>query len=300
MSMTTIDYINLNDLSEEEKINLTKKMYQEKSYFQTLYNSDSVELACDEIAKKFRNEIVRILQKKNLLNKPVELENLHNQVSDVMRAYNFDDGVNKISTYFYDTDAQFMEVYYSFIQFLRNHFLTEPFYFQKTPTIRIHCPYAKNNNHYPRYHTDIGYGHPPEEMNIWLPLTHILSGHGFKAMSLPDSKQILEKFNYDFTQFIKHAIHDKEFSNYCNDLAVPVSTDFGKMIVFDSRCIHSGMPLFKHTRVSMDIRIIPVSRYKQMRVTYQGSGRRKVIFSPGHCYHEQDSDSFFSYKGKHL
>lgn len=294
MSMTSSDLINLNDLMQEEKITLTKKMYQEKSYFQKLFDADSIELACNDIANMFRNEIMRILFKNKLIQKPLELENLHNHVSDVMRAYNFDDGVNKISTYFYDADESFMEVYYSFIRFLRNHFLKEPFYFQKTPTIRIHCPYAKNNNHYPRYHTDIGYGHPPEEMNIWLPLTSILSGHGFKAMSVPDSKQILEKFNYNFTQFIDHAIHDKGFSAQCDAIARPVATEFGNMIVFDSRCIHSGMPLFKHTRASMDIRIIPVSRYQQMHVTYQGSGRRKILFAPGFCYHEQDSDTFFS------
>lgn len=294
MSMTVGDLINLNDLTQDEKIDLTKKMYQEKSYFQKLFDADHIELACGDISKRLRNEIIRILLKNNLIHKSLELENLHNHISDVMRAYNFDDGVNKISTYFYDADEPFMEVYYSFIRFLRNHFLKEPFYFQKTPTIRIHCPYAKNNNHYPRYHTDIGYGHPPEEMNIWLPLTSVLSGHGFKAMSLSDSKQILEKFNYNFTQFIDHAIHDKEFSAHCDEIASPVATEFGNMIVFDSRCIHSGMPLFKHTRASMDIRIIPVSRYKQMQVTYQGSGRRKVIFAPGFCYHEQDSDTFFS------
>jgi hypothetical protein len=64
------------------------------------------------------------------------------------------------------------------------------------------------------------------------------------------------------------------------------------MLAFDSRAIHSGEPMQIHTRISMDIRILPLSQYEKMTIEYQGSGRRKILFTPGHCYHQLDSDNF--------
>jgi hypothetical protein len=286
--------INLNTLSKSDKQVLAKKTYAKNSYFQELFQQDHIQLECEKFSYSFRNEIERILIEKNLIKNKVSLHRLHEVLSDEMKTYNFDDGVNQISTYFYETDPSFMQVYYQYIQFLREHFIKEPFWFQGTTTLRIHCPNAKNSHHYPRYHTDIAYGHPPEEINIWLPLTDIFSGHGFRTLSVPSSKIIIEDFDYDYEKFIHKAIHDKDFSSYCDTFATPAATPFGNMLAFDSRCIHTGVPLISHTRVSIDIRILPLSQYKNMTIEYQGSGRRKILFNPGQCYHEHDSDYFFN------
>jgi hypothetical protein len=285
---------NLNTLSTTERNALTKSIYQTPSYFQSLFHCDQTEMDCNIISRAFRQEIERILLAKQLVNRIDTLEKLHESLSDEMKAYNFNDGVNKISTFFYETDDQFMAVYYQFIKFLRTHFLKEPFWFQATPTIRIHCPNAENSHHYPRYHSDISYGHPPEEINLWMPLTEVMEGHGFRAMSVASSQQILETFQYDFAAMIQSAINDKAFSNHCDTFSPPVDTDFGKMVAFDSRCIHTGEPLKAHTRISMDIRILPLSQYDKMTIEYQGSGRRKILFTPGHCYHQFDSDHLLS------
>lgn len=287
---STAEKINLNTLSHDERKSLVQEIYSGNSYFQSLFHQDHIEIDCHASSLAFRNEIERILLEKNLIQKKVELENLHEVLTDEIKAYNFDDGVNKISTYFYDTDDKFLVVYHQFIRFLRQHFLQEPFWFQATPTIRIHCPNAKNNHHYPRYHSDISYGHPPEEINIWFPLTNLLDGHSFRAMSVATSREILQPFAYDFDAFIQSAIHDKPFSKSCENQAKSVTTAFGKMMAFDSRCIHSGEPMQTHTRVSMDIRILPLSQYANMKIEYQGSGRRKILFTPGNCYHALHSD----------
>ena len=281
---------NLNNLSVDEKKSLIKKTYAGKSYFEELFQQDHVEKDCRESSIAFRNEIERILLEKNLISEKIPLENLHHVLSDEMKAYNFNDGVNKITTYFYDTDDQFTAVYHQFIKFLRNEFLKEPFWFQSTPTIRIHCPNAENSNHYPRYHSDISYGHPPEEINIWFPLTEMMEGHSFRTLSLDASRKMLDPFDHDFAAFIQSAIDDKTFSKSCEDIAKPVTTEFGKMLAFDSRCIHSGEPMQAHSRVSMDIRILPLSQYEKMEIEYQGSGRRKILFTPGNCYHSLHSD----------
>lgn len=290
-TLQTEKRINLHQLNLIEKKDLTRQTYARKSYFQQLFNADQVSVPCHPFAKNFREEIQRLLIEKNLISEPIILENLHEILSDEMKIYNFDDGVNKISTHFYETDQPFLTIYHDFIKnFLRKEIIKEPFFFQATPTIRIHCPHGKNNDHYPRYHTDIGYGHPPQEINIWLPLTDILEGHGFRVMNVDNSKRILEKFDYDFAPFIEKAIHDKEFNQHCESIANSVETPYGDILLFDSRCIHSGEPLKKHTRISIDIRILPLSEYETMEIEYQGSGRRKILFIPGQCYHVQCSD----------
>ncbi|MBX3710090.1 MAG: hypothetical protein KIT56_08305 [Gammaproteobacteria bacterium] len=281
---------NLNTLSHDEKKALIKKTYSGCSYFQDLFHHDHVEVDCMTSSIAFRNEIERLLWEKNLVKEKIALENLHEVLSDEIKAYNFNDGVNKLSTFFYDTDKQFQAVYHQYIKFLREHFVKEPFWFQDTPTIRIHCPNAENSHHYPRYHSDISYGHPPEEMNIWLPLTDLLDGHSFRTLSVEASNQILEKYDYDFDAFIHDAIHDKAFTQRCESVGLPVNTPFGNMLAFDSRCVHSGEPMKSHTRVSMDIRILPLSQYEKMEIEYQGAGRRKILFTPGNCYHTHDSD----------
>jgi hypothetical protein len=285
-------YPNLNNLSPQERIELTKLTYAKTSYFQTLFNQDHVEFNCTPFSIAFRQEIERLLIEKNLIEKSYPLEKLHEILNDEMKTYNFDDGVNKISTYFYETDSLFMQVYHQFIHFLRTDFIKEPFWFQAVPTLRIHCPNAKNSNHYPRYHADIAYGHPPEEINLWLPLTDMLEGHSFRTMPLIESKKMLEKYNYDFSAFINDAIHDRNLTLACNTVSNPAPTAFGDVLAFDSRCIHTGEPLLAHTRISMDIRILPLSQYEKMEIEYQGSGRRKILFAPGHCYHEKNSDHF--------
>lgn len=290
--------VNLNDLSAAQRIELTKSTYSDTSYFQTLFDCETVEVDCRQHSADLRGEIERILLEKNLLREPIELEKLHEVLSDDMKAYNFNDGVNKISTHFYGMDKKLEAVYHQFILFLRHHFLKEAFWFQATPTIRIHCPNSENSHHYPRYHSDISYGHPPEEINIWIPLTEIMEGHGFRLMNLQSSNTVLNQFDYDFTAFIHSAIHDKGLTKDCDNLSQAVTTPFGKMLAFDSRCIHTGEPLKEHTRISMDIRIIPNSRYETMNIQYQGSGRRKILFQPGHCYHEYDSDQLINHLGR--
>jgi len=297
MNLSEIEKINLNMLSDDEKKSLIKNTYEAQSYFQQLFHNDHVELNCQENSSAFRTQIERILVEKNLIKESIPLENLHEVLSDEMKAYNINDGVNKISTYFYDTDASFTKVYHQYIKYLRENFVKESFWFQETPTIRIHCPKGKNNHHYPRYHSDISYGHPPEEINIWLPLTELLDGHSFQRLSVDASKNILKKFDFDFNTFIHAAIHDANLNRTCESAAQPVKTAFGEMLAFDYRGVHSGETMKLHTRISMDIRILPLSQYKKMNVEYQGSGRRKILFTPGNCYYKYDSDHLLNITG---
>lgn len=294
---TTAERVNLHTLTTEQKNTLTKEMYSQSSYFQNHFKKDYFEVGCQSIISDLRESITRLLINKKLINEPVPLEQLHEHLSDEMRAYNFNDGVNKISTHFYETDDQFMTEYHRLIQFLRQNLLKEAFWFQATPTIRLHCPNAINSNHYPRYHSDISYGHPPEEINIWIPLTDLVDAHGFRLLTVEQSKDILAQFDYDFAAFIDAAINDKPFSDSCDAKSAPMDTPLGDVLAFDSRCIHTGEPMISHTRISIDIRLVPLSEYDKMTIEYQGLGRRKILFAPGHCYNNKHSDQLLTVTG---
>lgn len=283
---------NINDLSKSERAEYMRSVYETRSRFQSLFGRDQVEVDCAKYSEILRGEVTRLLLAKGLISEPVPLESLHECLSDEMRAYNFHDGVNKISTFFYETDAPFMRAYHEFIkEVLDESLLKMPMWFQATPTIRIHCPNAANSNHYPRYHTDIGYGHPPEEINVWLPLTRKMEGHSFRVASVAHSKDLYALKRFDIQDFIDEAIQNPDFTKTCDEFARPVETEFGKALLFDSRCVHTGEPLKAHTRVSIDLRLVPVEDFERAPFLFQGTGRRRVIFGPGHCYSDQSTET---------
>jgi hypothetical protein len=256
-------------------------------------NDEQVKISCEEFYQKFRKQIERLLVAKGVVKEMnFPLEELHLHIPQEMRDYNLTDGVNKISTLFYENGEEFSQNYLDFVKnFVRKKF-DFPFYFQAIPTIRIHCPNAKNSDHYPRYHTDIQYGHPVQEINLWFALTKPIGEqkHGFPVMNLKDSLDLYSGYGYDFGKLIDDAINSKKFNQNCENLAKQTDTKEGEILVFDSRLCHSGEPLRDHTRVSIDVRIIAVQDYEKMPITYQGMGRRKILFTPGECYHPLSSD----------
>jgi len=227
--------------------------------------------------KKFRLEILRLLSEKEVITKDfTDLENIHKNVLDKkLLDYDFDSGVNGITKELYDVDDSFMNIYYSFIKYLYKT-LNFNFYFQATPTIRVHCPKAKNEHHYPRYHNDVFYGHPPEELNVWFSLTQNKNS-GFNVIDFDKSKQWFNECNSDVSGFIDKAISDVEFNKKGDDLSFEVDSDINNVFIFNSLCIHTNKPRLNDSRVSMDVRINPVSDFVD---GYIGAGRMKAEFKP--------------------
>lgn len=285
---------NINELTREEKSVVMRGEFEKESPFQNLFpNQSHTKLSCKKFYQKFRNKIADLLVSKGIIKEVnFPLEQLHLHIPQEMKDYNFNDGVNKITTFFYENDEEFAQIYLDFIKdFVREKF-NFPFYFQATPTIRIHCPSGKNADHYPRYHTDIGYGHPAQEINMWLNLTKPMGEqhHGFRVMNIKDSLNLYRKYNYDFESLVKQAIENKEFNSECSKISPQIDTKEEEILVMDARCYHSGEPLLNHTRISMDIRIISVEDYNDLPIIYQGAGRMKILFCPGECYYTLSSD----------
>lgn len=227
---------------------------------------------------KFREETLRLLKEKNIINKEViDLENIHQHVLDKsLIDYDFNSGVNGITKALYDVDDTFLGLYNEFLKGLYNK-LGYDFYFQEYPTIRVHCPDAVNQHHYPRYHSDCFYGHPPQEINVWFSLTNNQHS-GFYVMDYPKSKVWLDEVDNNEEIFIKKAINDLDFNKKADTLCFEVKANTNEIFMFDSLCIHTNQPRTRDSRVSIDIRINPVDGFVD---GYIGKGRMKAEFRPG-------------------
>lgn len=289
--MQTAPLRNIHDLSPDERSALMRDVWNRQSRFQRQFGADKAYLATHGHSEKLAKQILRILRLKGAVQAEVALNELHRHIDPGLKDYNINDGVNKLSTLLYDTDEEFEGVYHAFVKDCVAKHFPYAFYFQATPTIRLHCPGGENAHHYPRYHTDIGYGHPPEEINLWLPLTapQAPQQHGFRVSTVAQSREVLEEFGFDFAPFIERAVNEPAFNQELNAISPQIDAGFGELVAFDSRCIHTGEPLINHTRVSMDIRIVPVEDFASIPVEYQGTGRRRMRYVPGAGYHSLSS-----------
>ena len=134
---------------------------------------------------KLSKYVLNYLISNDIIKSGSTLENLHLNLTDKSmlnyesaekykktHKHNYTTGINEVQKYLYNLDKD--EKWYGmYLELLKNLYeeLGYDFYFQKTPTVRVHCPNAKGSEHYPMYHSDIILGHPPQEINVWLSLT---------------------------------------------------------------------------------------------------------------------------------
>ena len=146
-------------------------------------------------------------------------------------------------------DNDFLPTYRKFLEFLQE-MIGEDLIFQKKPTFRIHLP---GNLSVGDYHRDRDYGHPIEEINIWVPFTQA-----------KNTASIWLESEYDKADF-----H-------------PAELNYGEFLIFDSGLKH-GNEINKegYTRVSMDFRVIPKSLYRGSDGVTANRGHK---LSLGHYY----------------
>lgn len=293
-----IDYFNYfkkmkelyNDISNERKKQFIKNLFAIKSNIQRQYNSDFLSLTESYYTEQLRNYF-NLTIKKRLNIEFDELENIHKNVDEDLTSYDFDFGINAITKTLYDNDEEFISIYQNFIKDYVDKEIGKgrKFWFQKTPTIRVHCPGANSRKVYPAYHNDIFLGHHPCELNIWIPLTYKRSeGHGFNLISVNDSKEILKPYDFDIFKYYKEVRdHNSLAFKITDNKSKPVITDFGQILFFDIRSIHSTMPMINQTRVSIDVRIIFDEDKNNHPFDHVGLGRMKTPFEPGKYYYDK-------------
>ncbi len=199
-----------------------------------------------------------------------------------------EDELNKVSKAFYDNNDAFDRIYRSFIKEVVTADCGEPVWWQKTPTMRFHFPNQKGFNWKPRYHTDIMLGHPPQEVNVWVALTDVYGTNSMCLGGFESSYSTLETLGFDFEDFATKVQYDDAFAARCADFIRPLELKYGEYVMFDPRCIHATQNnKTEHTRISIDLRVLPQGERPRMRIDYRGTGRLRMLFAPGHYYDER-------------
>lgn len=215
------------------------------------------------------------------------LSNLHTILGEEWTALD-ESELNKVSKAFYDNNAAFDRIYRRFIRDVVAKHCGEPVWWQTTPTMRFHFPRQKGFNWKPRYHTDIMLGHPPHEVNVWVPLTKVYGTNSMCLAGFEPSYDILKTLRFDFEDFATKVQYDDAFAANCARHSRPVELPYGEYVMFDPRCIHATQNnQTEHTRISIDLRVLPQSERERMRMDYRGTGRRRMLFAPGHYYDER-------------
>ena len=123
----------------------------------------------------------------------------------------------------------------------------EPIVYQRIPTFRVHLPH---NVAVGEFHRDRDYDHSPSEENYWLPFTAAWGTNTIWIESAPGA-----------------------------DDCQPVEVHHGQILKFDGANLKHGNHVndTSYTRVSMDFRIIPKSRYQDSDRKTINTGMRFAI-----------------------
>jgi hypothetical protein len=234
---------------------------------------------------QFRAKIEHMLVTKGVVSHRVPLEELHTRLqSGDMQV----DGsqVNSVTEKFYTTTDGFYSTYTRFVsEVIAGRLLGCDVYFQATPTIRFHFPHARGMSETCRIHNDLMLGHPPQEINFWLPMTNSRESKSFALSTLSDTLPILADYDHDLRDVQERLAAPGPVYDRCLRACRPVSLMNGEGVAFDSRCLHTARRNKSGaTRVSIDFRVVPTADLGLMPYEFRGTGRMRARFVPGGYY----------------
>lgn len=276
----------------------------DENIVQRRLGSDRVVGTYDIARYGFEREFRRLILEKGLarardLDGIPGLSNLHEILPSELTDLD-DTELNNMSKAFYDTDEAFLETYRCFIKDVLSPLFGTELWFQATPTIRFHFPRQKGFNWKTRYHSDIMLGHPPQEVNIWLPVTRTFGTNSMRIAGRGASMEAIAGCGFDFDELALKVQRDETFQQHCAAITAPVELLPGEFLIFDPRCLHATQYNdTEATRISIDFRVVAVADHARMRLPYRGTGRRRMLFAPGH-YYDMRSSSHLDFGDKTL
>ena len=100
-------------------------------------------------------------------------------------------------------------------------------------------------------------GHPPYEINVWLPLTKTYDSNSMRITPFKVNVILLQIIIMIFELFAEEVQYNSAFANKLRQSSYSLNMNYGKYIMFDPRCLHCTQHnVTSDTRISMDIRII--------------------------------------------
>ena len=268
-----------------DKKQVLKKYLKLPGRLKAIEKSGIITLDYDDILYPFSECFKKMLIEKNLMTSNVSLENLHTSLDQKDKEVDIY-GFNNVTRSTYETNDEFKSIYARFMQEVVVPFIGEDSYIQKTPTNRFSFPFSDGvNSRF--FHTDIMLGHPPSEINIWLPLTKTEITRSFKILPLSLSLELIETYNYDLEELENKILTDDDLYSLIKKNSFYVDLMPGQCLIFDSRCLH-GVRKNKssYARISMDSRLITKVDYDNLPYEFVGSKgtKRQSKFMPGDYY----------------
>ena len=276
--------------SSDEDRNLFLQDFKNHGQMESIFNSWKHRNIFDKTIFNLKEALINELIKKNILNKN-EFKKIDNQLEKIHlflpeEKIKLDDTEqNFVSINFYEVSSELKDEYVKFISDAVAPLFPEPIYYQQVPTFRFHFPNQKGYMWQDRYHTDVMLGHPPYEFNVWLPFTDVCESNSMRLMSLNDSLDMFKDCKHDFEIFAKNVQHNENFIEALKNKSQSLDMKYGEFIIFDPRCLHCTQHnITNSTRISIDIRVIPENNFKKYSREYRSTGRKKMLFQPGHYF----------------
>jgi hypothetical protein len=162
-----------------------------------------------------------------------------------------------------DLNRRVHQEYFKLMRHLSDNLLKMNCYVQDKISVRVHQSVAVTPSvldYYPYYHADFFLGHPPRNYNVYIPITDHSECESFAIAGIDESMRLYKKFGSAEALF--EAVNGKsdKFEKAVEAILKPVRIRYGQFLVFDSRCVHSVLPMKngKRTRLSIDARVISV------------------------------------------
>ena len=256
---------------------------ERKSWIQSLSSNGIRVYEYDYDKYKFDKEILSILKNRDFISEIENLDQIHKELPESDMEVDVNQ-INNIVKTCYEPSEEIKNLYKRFMKDCVQPIIGSPLYYQNTPTFRFSFPKSKGMTKRD-YHNDIMLGHPPEEINVWVPFTNASESKSFVLLDLDKSLKLLKQFNFDMTAIHQAIWKDNDVKEYCDRYSKIVKLNKGQFILFDSRCLHAAiLNESDYTRVSMDVRVITINNYNSLPFTYVGTGRRQSKFTPEDYY----------------
>jgi hypothetical protein len=284
------------------------KEYSRVSYVQKQFKSEHIYIPTKGTEKWwnriFHDALMNFLKSQHIITSDVDLKDLHNLVNSKYMEFTLwgPDHSNNSRTLMSDILFQFIEthedLYHEFIKWLYTDVIKKDFYFQRTPTTRVHMPNVEGNVIYPCWHADSFLGHNPRDINVWFGLTDNTYS-GFEVLKLKESQEWFSEFKNDPIAWRNHCFKgDPGFMNLGSSMSTEVKDIYNTLFLFDSRCIHSAIHRNEKdmtTKMSIDVRLLLVEDEDWPMIdgepVFVGSGIRKAEYKVGspYGYHEKSA-----------
>jgi hypothetical protein len=274
-----------------------KNEYNRDSSFQRIFGLDHLSLENTGWNNKFHIRLLKFLKDNDIIDSlDVDLKYLHNLIDQKYLKFNLLSNKENnnsrpiISDKLFDFSIAQKDLYHDFLKWLYQDIIKEDFYFQKTPTVRVHMPDIRILS-LPAWHSDCFFGHSPRDINVWFGLTDNKKSD-FWVKKHNNSLKWFEEVNYDIDKWSEICFSkDESFNNVGFNEAFEVDNIFNSVFLFDGRCIHTASYRSSEdetTRLSIDVRILLIKDYEwkviDNKPVFKGRGIKGAEFRPGHPY----------------